>query len=193
MYFMVSVVLISRVPLVPFEFFFHLPKVSRCVLGQSLASARFLYSTNLKQTGTTWQLSYTLEGKQWLSLISDKSSAACQVQRPYNPLYWKITRTLASSQSPSDTTLKQWTNVNIVHILSITSILRENCFPKHFKSTYKLDLVTMIGGVYLTQTIRDGIAQVTKRQVFSRLSQLPLYHCLCWFHNLFLFFKEGKE
>lgn len=132
-----------------------------------------------------------LEGKQWLSLISYKSSAACQVQRPYNPLYWKMTRTLASSQSPSDTTLKQWTNVNIVHISSMNSILRENCFPKHFKSTYELNLATIIGGVYVTQTMRDGIAQVTKRQVFWRWSQLC--HCLCRFHHLFFHFRTFCE
>lgn len=102
-----------------------------------------------------------------------------------------MARTLASSQSPSDTTLKQWTNVNIVHISSMNSILRENCFSKHFKSTYKLNLVTMIGGVYVTQTMRDGIAQVTKRQVFWRWSQLC--HCLCWFHHLFLFLKWERS
>lgn len=36
-------------------------------------------------TAPHW-LTAALEGKQWLSLISYKSLAACQVQRPHNPL-----------------------------------------------------------------------------------------------------------
>lgn len=89
---------------------------------------------------------------------------------------------LASSQYLSDTTLEQGTNVNIVHV----------SFFKNVNSNHNLNLVAMMGAVFVTQTMRTSNAWVAKRQHVTALHLSFKDNSISVILVLLYFFTEDK-